>query len=70
MNLSGASIVEKTSDFIVHTAVIKSSGSSIVSINATDALNIDSSGALTVHYKGAPVKTIKNKGTLDMRFGY
>ncbi|MDR2205081.1 MAG: DUF2807 domain-containing protein, partial [Flavobacteriaceae bacterium] len=50
-DLSGASSFN-AENFEVETADIESSGSSNVSINVTQKLNIESSGASTVNYKG------------------
>ena len=48
-------------DFVVKTATIESSGSVKITVNVTDVLNVNSSGASSVNYKGSP--TIKSNSS-------
>jgi len=51
-------------NFTVGTANIRSSGSSNVTITATEALSVNSSGSSRVNYKGSPtIITINNSGS-------
>ena len=67
MILSGAANF-KAEDFKVKTAVIKSSGSSIITVNATDVLKLNFSGASSVNYKGAPDIEINGSGSSKNEF--
>jgi len=54
IDVSGTSKI-KAGDFTVTNATVISSGTSAVTVNATDSLKINSSGAASVNYKGSPV---------------
>jgi len=59
MDVSGTSTV-KAENFTVKNAVIVSSGASQVTVNVTDRLKVNSSGATSVYYKGSPVTEFSN----------
>jgi hypothetical protein len=54
-------------DFTVKTAVIETSGSGNIIINATDVLEVNSAGASSVSYKGSPAVTINSAGASKVR---
>lgn len=67
IDLSGASNF-RGGDFTVKTATIKSTGTSNITINVTDVLNVSSKGSSTVNYKGSPASTaIRSKGASIVR---
>ena len=59
IDASGTSNV-KAGDFAVKNADIVSSGTSVITVNATDALKVSSSGAASVNYKGSPSLQVNN----------
>jgi len=66
LNMSGSSNFN-AENFTVGTATISSSGSSNVTITATEALNVNSSGSSNVNYKGSPTITISSSGSSRVR---
>ena len=59
MKVAGTSKVI-AENFTVKNADIVSSGTSIIKVNATDALKVSSSGAASVNYKGSPAVQINS----------
>ena len=62
LNVSGTSNV-KAENFTVKTALVATSGTSKITIDAIDALKVFSSGASTVRYKGSPAIETNISGT-------
>jgi hypothetical protein len=66
INTSGTSVFN-TGNFTVKTASINSSGSSDVTINATNTLQVNSSHTANIKYKGRPITTINSSGTTRVK---
>jgi len=62
MDMSGESSFD-SKDFTTQTATVKSKDTSRVTINVTEALNVNSSGSSTIFYKGTPTITVNRSGT-------
>ena len=61
--VSGASKI-MAENFVVKTATIKSSGAGKITVNVTDVLKVNSSGASSVNYKGSPsIELNKNQAS-------
>lgn len=67
MDVSGASRCFNTGDFMVKTATVIATSTSKSTINVTDNMDINLSGAASVNYKGAPTMTISTSGTAKIR---
>jgi hypothetical protein len=66
IEVSGTSKVD-AEDFTVKTATIESSGTSNITVNVTDALDVRSSGASTVNYKGSATINVSCSGSSKVR---
>ena len=66
IDISGTSKIN-ASKFTVRTATVKSSGTSKITLDVADHLEVNSSGTSTVEYKGAPVIAAKVGGTSKVR---
>ena len=66
IDMSGSSDFN-AGDFTVKTVTIRLSGSSDITVNATDVLNVNSAGSSSVSYKGSPAITIKSSGSSKVK---
>jgi hypothetical protein len=66
IDVSGTSNV-KAGDFSVKTATVKTSGTSKVTVNVSDVLNVNSSSVSTIEYKGSPTIHANTSGASKVR---
>jgi hypothetical protein len=66
IDVSGTSNI-KAGDFSVKTATVESSGTSKITLNVANALNVNSSGASSVEYRGSPAIQANTGGTSKIR---
>jgi hypothetical protein len=66
IRLSGASNIQ-AEDFMVERAMVDTSGAGVVSLHVTNELQVHSSGASSVSYKGSPSVTGNNSGASRIR---
>ena len=66
INSSGTSKINAP-NFAVRTATVESSGTSKITIDVAELLKVNSSGASSVEYKGAPAIEAKTGGTSKVR---
>jgi hypothetical protein len=66
VDMSGSSNF-KAEKFAVRTATVKSSGSSNVTLDVAESLDVNSSGASTVNYKGSPAVNAGSSGSSRVR---
>jgi len=66
IDTSGASKI-KADNFAVKTATVRSSGSSNVTVNASDALKVNASGVASIDYKGSPTLDVNSSKTVRVR---